>query len=450
MKRIFVFLACTGALILAGCTSESKLPNPTGKGGVRAINAIPGAPGVSFRIEERLLDSLVYKASSKPVLYDDFEYIFNFDINVPGQSDQLRIVSVTQKIDVDREYVFALTGSVDTPTVTTWATDLRDWSGSETVFEARFAHLSLTLGDIDVYFDDPANPLSPTNLVATLSYGEIMDVADFEEGTYSITITAAGDPNRIPLYASGELTFNAQSSQLLSIFDGNENDTSPYVVMAMSAAGQAQRFPDPSFPPTIRFVNGARTLGTVDAYQDELLTDFVVGNLALGTATNDILTDMDAKTYYFTPAGSTATTLFSEDVGSPPPSTPTELVLIGTTDLWQGVNLTQDRSSVSTAAKLTIFHAAFNVSAFDIYVKDRDAPLEENDIPTFFRVIYSLPSPTALLAAGSFDLYITENATKNVIAGPYALDLALGDVVFLLGTDDVDPTKVEIRDISLP
>ena len=53
MKRTFTLLACAGMLFLAGCTSDSALPNPTGKGVVRAIHAIPGATDVTFKIEER-------------------------------------------------------------------------------------------------------------------------------------------------------------------------------------------------------------------------------------------------------------------------------------------------------------------------------------------------------------------------------------------------------------
>ena len=210
MQRIIVFLACAGTLFLAGCTSDSSLPNPTGKGAIRAIHAIPGAAPVSFRIEERSIGDINYKQSSAPARFDDFEYNFNFDIFVPGESEARRIASVVQKIDVDRDYVFALTGSVDNPTITTWITDLRQWDGTETVFGARFAHLSVTLGDIDVYFDDPANPPSAANLVATLSPGDIMDIQDFAEGVYVATITAAGDPDRVPVYTSQERSYAAK------------------------------------------------------------------------------------------------------------------------------------------------------------------------------------------------------------------------------------------------
>ena len=450
MKRILLFLACTGALFLAACTGDSQLPNPTGKGAIRAINAIPGSPNVAFRIEERVLNEIGYKDSSNRVLYDDFEYNFNFDISVPGEVEPRRIASVVQKIDADRDYIFALTGSLDNPTVTTWAADIRDWGESESVFEARFAHLSASLGDVDVYFDDPANPPSANNLVATLSPGNIMDIRDFEEGSYAITMTAAGDPNRVPLYTSSNLNFAAQTSHVVSIFDGNENDLSPYILTTTTTTSQTVRLADPSFGTTIRIIHGSRTLQSVDVYDDETLTSLVVSDVAFGSATTDLLTTSDEKTYYFTPAGSVATTLFSQALGAAPLAAPSELFLIGTTDLWEGINLAQDRSSVSTIAKLTIYHAAFENQSFDIYVKERDAALVEDDVADLIGVLYSSPSATLRLAAGSFDIYLTEPGTKTVMAGPYPIDVALGDVVFLLAIDAVDPTLIELRDISFP
>lgn len=450
MKRIFVCIACASTLLLAGCTSDSSLPNPTGKGVVRAIHAIPGATDVTFKIEERSIGNMGYKQSSTPASYDDFEYNFNFDIFVPGEREPRRIATVLQKVDANREYVFALTGSVDTPTVTTWATDLRQWDGTETVFEARFAHLSASLGDVDVYFDDPANPPSAANLVATLAPGAIMDIADFAEGTYVVTITGAGDPNRIPVYTSRELNYNAQTSHVISIFDGNANDTAPYILGAMTTGGAFVRLPDATFPPTIRFVHGAQTLQTVDVYNDEMLTSQVTSGVTFGTATPDFTGSVDAATYYFTPAGSTATTLFSSAVTSPLPGATGDLYLIGDTDAWQGLFIAQNRASVSTGAKISIVNASVNNPSFDLYIEDRDDPLTEDDTPVFLRIGFSLSSPPVQRLAGSYDIYLTEPGTKNLFAGPYPVDVALEDVVLLLAVDDVDPSTIDIRDVSIP
>ena len=316
MKRTSTFLACTAALVLAACTSDSQLPSPTGKGGVRGINAIPGSPVVTFRIEERSLGNLNYKNSSTPTLYDDFEYNFNFDIINPGEDEAQRIASTTQKVDNGVEYVFVVSGDLANPTLTTWETPLRDWSGSETVFEARFAHLAESLGNIDVYFYDQSGPLPVQGeQVATLSFGDIMDIADFEEGSYKALVTAAGDINTV-YHDSIPGIFNPRSSHLISIFDGNANDTSPYILWSMSSAGQQLRLPDAAYAPTIRFVHGAATLPAVDIYNDEALTNLVRSNLALGETSVDIDTVTDEVTWYFTPTGSTATVLFSETISS--------------------------------------------------------------------------------------------------------------------------------------
>lgn len=450
MKRNFIFLACASTLFLASCGSDSKLPNPTGKGTVRAIHAIPDAADVFFKIEERSLGGINYKQSSLPARYDDFEYNFNFDIFVPEQSDPRRIATVTQKIDANREYVFALTGSVDNPTVTTWVTDLRQWSGTETAFEARFAHLSVSLGDVDVYFDDPANPPSAANLVTTLSPGSIMEIADFEEGTYVVTITTAGDPNRTPVYTSEELDYNARTSHVISIFDGNANDTAPYILATMTTSGVFVRLPDASFPPSIRFVHGAQTLPAVDVYDDELLTSQVTAGVVFGTTTPDLAGSADPTTYYFTPEGSTATTLFSADVSSPLPGSRGDLYLVGDTDAWSGLYFSQNRASVSTGARISIVNASLNNPSFDLYIKDRDDPLTEEDVPVLLRIGLGLSSPPVQRLTGSYDIYLTGPGTKNEFAGPYPVDVTLGDVVFLLAVDNVDPATIDIRDVSVP
>ena len=64
--------------------------------------------------------------------------------------------------------------------------------------------------------------------------------------------------------------------------------------------------------------------------------------------------------------------------------------------------------------------------------------------------MYPLSSPQLQRIAGSYDLYLTEPGTKNELAGPYPIDVVLGDVVFLMAVDNVDPSIVDIVDVSVP
>ena len=447
MKRTFAIVAVLG--MLAACTSESQLPNPDGKGTVWAINAIPDSPVIQFRIEERALAPLEYKAASAPAEFDNFEYNFNFDIAIPGETEERRIATTALQVEVDREHVFAVTGSVDAPVITTWTTDQREWDDAETVFEARLAHLSASLGDVDVFIQDPDDPLVVDGQVARLAPGEIMDFTDFEGGTYQISITAAGDINTLHFEAA-PLTFEARTSNTFSLFDGNADDTGPYILGLMTATGLSLRIPDPAYPPTVRFINSAQTLPAADVYRDEDLTDLVVANILPGVPTADIDTIVEDTTYYFTPTGSTATTLFSDNVGTPPFGARTDDLIIGDTDNWFVTSLTTDRAPASTLVKFSIFHGAFNNQAFDVYLKDRGEELLEDDFAVAIGIPFGFRSRTIALDEGSYDVYLTQIASKTVLAGPYELDVVLGDVVFLLATDDVDPAIIQILDITAP
>ena len=344
-----------------------------------------------------------------------------------------------------------LGGDLTNPVVTTWVSELRDWNDTDTVFEVRFGHLAESLAGVDVYFYEESGPMPVQGeQVATLSYGEVMSKADFEEGSYVALVTAAGDIGTV-YHSADPVALTARSSHLISIFDSDENDTSPYILRSMSEAGVSRRLPDPSYPSTIRFVHGASTLPVVDVYYDEALTNLVAANLSLGEATMDFDAVPGADTLYFTPTGSTATVLFSQTLNDIPTSTPTDLYIIGTTDAWAGVNLSQDRASVATLAKLSLYHSAFDAESMDLYVLERGAELAEDALPRLSRINYALPSGTAALAAGSYDIYLTELFSKNVLAGPYALDIEIGDVVNLLAYDDaLNPGSVLIGDVSLP
>ena len=450
MKRTFTGVACIAALALTACTGDSSFPVPTGEGAVRGINAIPGSPTVTFRIEERSLGDLTYKNSSSPATFDNFSYNFNFDIQVPGEEEPRRLASVATQVEDGREYVFVLSGDLDNPVVTMWDTAERSWDDTETVFEARFAHLAGSLADVDVYFYEESGPAPVQGeQVATLSYGDIMDYADFEEGTYIARITAAGDINTVH-HESIAITVGARSSQLISLFDGNANDTAPYTMQSMSSGGQSRRWPDPAYPPTVRFIHGASTLQAVDIYDDEALTSLVVTNLSLGETTNDIEVAAGSVTWYFTPTGSTATVLFSQTT-STPEGTPLDLHITGTTDAWAILGLAKDRAPAVTSAKASLFHSVAEAATMDLYIVDRGAAIADDAVPTVSLVGYATSTVALALVAGSFDLYATEPFAKTILGGPYELDVALGDVVFLLAYDDeLNPGSALIGDVSLP
>ncbi len=159
----------------------------------------------------------------------------------------------------------------------------------------------------------------------------------------------------------------------------------------------------------------------------------------------------DATTRYFTPAGSTATVLFTQTVSSTPASTPTDAYLTGSTDSWSAVTLAPDRASAATFAKVDLYHSAAEAGSIDLYIVERGVALADDAVPAVNFIGYGLPSGTAPVAAGSYDVYLTEPSEKTVLGGPFELDVTSGDVIFLLAyDDDLNPGSVIIENVSLP
>ena len=449
MKRIFLLLACASALLSAACTSDSQLPNPTGKGWIRAINAIPGSPEIGFLIEEFSLGGVSYKGSTAPTDFDDFSYNFGFQIFNPGDDAFTRVATETVKVDADRDYIFLLSGDFNAPTVTVWDGDLRTFDTADTVLEVRFSHASATLGAVDVYFDPPGTAPGTNPPAATLSFGEIGPAADYEAGSFVLTVTDAGDPGTVH-FESSEANLLAQFAHVVTIFDGDENDAAPFHVRSMTSVGNPFVFTEANFPPQLRFVHGASTLETVDIYDDEVLTNLVYAGLDFKSAAAYFDTLAEIRSFYFTPANSVGTTLFDQAIVAPAQGTFNDIFLIGDTDAWSGIRVVPDRQRIMNAFRIRSYHAALNHASFDVYLTDRGAPLTEDDPASILAVTYGAAAPSLNIEAGEFDLHITVRGEQTLIAGPYPVDATLGGMLELLVVDTVDPATAEIVDITAP
>ena len=438
MKRLLLVVALLAAV--ASCTSDSALPTPTGKGTIRAINAIVGSPSVAFRIEELILGSVVYKNATGSSSYDDFSYDFNFDTLFPGDLTATRIATVNLKIDANRDYSLVISGDIMNPVITVWEGDERVWDGTETVFETRFSHASATMGNIDVYFAPAGTAPAIGEERGSLSIGEILPALDLEEGTYVITVTRAGNLSEV-LYVSDEILFAAQVSAIVTFFDGDETNTAQFVARLFGTAGGSVALPDITALPTIRFIQASFDLANSDVYDDEMLTNLVLNNHAFGDATDDIQLPVGTTTYRYTTVGDTSAVLFESGIGTLP-DIHFNFLLIGEQGARFAITFVPDRRSVTTIAKIRPYHAALNNNNVDFYVVDTGVLIDE-ELPVLNNMVYSLPSPTLVFDTGSYDMYVTISGEKTILAGPVQIDVVLGDVVEIILVDNTDPAVVD-------
>ncbi len=449
MRKTLFLLGCLATVVFSGCTGESNRPVATGEGRIRAINAIKTSPTMNFLIEERRIGNVDYKLSTNPVTFDDLEYTFNFETILAGDTLRTRVASQPLNVEKDTDYTFLISGALAAPDITVWEIPIREWSGTETVFEMRIANTADSIGDVDVYFAAPGTVPMSGNAIGTLSFGEVLPQTDYESGDYVLTFTAAGDPSTVH-FESSTLSLIAQSSTVISIFDTDANDTGLWSVRAFFAAGGSAPVGAVDSTATARFYHASTVLVEADIYNDEtLMAPPIVIDHAFGDVTPDIEIPSGLNSWFYTAAGNSGAPLFDgETITSS--MTHTNVYAVGDVDELRIIPYIPDRRSIETRAKFSFKHTGLNHPFVDLYVVETGIDIADV-FPTFRALsVDSLPVVTHLVE-DSFEIYLTSLDDKAVIAGPIALDTTIGDIFEFVAYDNLaDPTIVDLVSIPLP
>ena len=440
MKRTVLLLALTAGLFLGACGGGSQLPVATGKANITAINAIYGSPNMNFLIEERAIGQVSYQDTTVLASYDDLDYTFNFEVFFAGDLTLTRIASQHIDFVADQHYTILATGTLAAPVLTVWEAPQRTFTDTDTVFQTSFSHTSDSLSAIaiDVYFAlDGVAPVLGEE-VATLNFGEISGALDFEADDYVVTITTSGDPLDV-LFRSSPTTILARTDMVVTPFDGDANNTSPLVVRGLGRLGGTIPFHDPLASTTVQLLHTAREMGLTDVYDDALLSSQVLAGHAYRDLAPDAPIAVGSYDYFYTPAGDTTTVLLDTNF------TIVEgfhyrVTAVGTGGVYSTVNTILDRRSIDTAAKLLYFPSSNNYDFTDLYIVEAGTTIDDQ---ASFRAgsVSKLPTPSVEIAPGSYDVYITEFLDKVILAGPFPLDVARGDVVDMV-VYDTDVTEV--------
>jgi len=83
----------------------------------------------------------------------------------------------------------------------------------------------------------------------------------------------------------------------------------------------------------------------------------------------------------------------------------------------------------------------------DIYTVEPDTSVDDS-LPVRVAVPTRQAATTVQLASGSYDLYVTELQEKVVLAGPYRIDVDIGDIVDSVIVDTVDPPVLDVLFLS--
>lgn len=451
MKRYSLLAACLAAVLLAACSSESKLPKATGKGDIRAINAIATSPAFSILIEERVIGTATYKSSSDTAPFDDLDYTFNFEAILAGDAQRTRLASQFLDVEADRDYTFVISGSLAAPDITLWESDVPEFSENATTSEIRFGHTAASLGAVDVYLGAAGVAPLLGSQVATLGFLEASAAAEFEADNLVLTVTAAGDPATV-LFESDPITFVAQTAVILSLFDADPGDLAPLAVsLIATATGGSAPIADANFPPTVRFFHTSITFDTADIYVDDPLGVPIVTNHAFRDVTGDIPVAVGDLPLTYTTAGNIGSILIDRDLTAVAGRRTQYYVVNNGSGTDALVASVPDRRPVETFGKLGIINTAANHLTVDVYIVNVGEAIDEV-APIIPRLPVGSATVSLPINGGSYDIYVTAPGEKTVISGPTParLDIANGDIVEAIIYDNVDPAIADVVFVPSP
>jgi len=153
----------------------------------------------------------------------------------------------------------------------------------------RVAHFSPDAPNVDVYVNDE-------QVLADVAYGDVSPYLELKPGTYTVTITAAGDPKTVAF--EGDVTFGAAYYTVAAIGELGASTFEPVVLVDAGSA-------------LARLVHAAPDAPAVDVYADGGL---LFENVAFTDATDYVPVPAGSYTLSVRPAGDPETTVASFDV----------------------------------------------------------------------------------------------------------------------------------------
>ena len=252
------------------------------------------------------------------------------------------------------------------------------------------------------------------------------------------------------LFVSNPVTLTAQTALLISVFDGDANDLSPWAVRIFNqAAGGAGALIDSRAEPTVRFYHTSLDIGATDIYTDDPLTTPFVAGLAFGDFTGDLDVPAGLLPLTYTAADNIGSILIDTERTIIAGRHSHYYLVENSAGADVLVDYLPDRRSIETLARLSIINTAVSHIGLDVYAVARDELIDEA-FPLLPGLLLGGDPIQLPIVDGSYDIYITALATKTVLAGPIPFDVALGDVVDAIIYENVDPDVVDFVLIPLP
>ncbi len=449
--RHLVTTVLASALLASAC-SDSDRDGVTGEGSIRALHAIPNLGSVDFLIEETVLGRIEFQGATGVSEYDDLEYTFRFEILLPEDDvdEPTELVSRTISVASDQEYTFVLSGSLDSPQLFLWQQFGRNWDEEledaededteVTVMEVSFGHISTILGAVDVYLEEPGtSPLAATPR-ASLSFSEFVSAIELSAGDYQLVVTPIGEPETL-LFASNAFTLSAATSTLVALMDDGGFTTADFAVNLIGSNAGAALTDIEAFG-AISTAHAALGSGPLDVFDSGDFSSPLFEGLEFSTVSEELEFDDENLELVVTPADNLGVFLTQDNLNVFD-GTYNRLFFVGLPGELQAVARRYDRSTVATHARFQLFHGAARFPTLDVYVVDTDTDIQLIG-PNYSSILFGSGVDYIRVEEDSYNIFVTEPGTNNVIAGPLQVDMGKSENYSLIIVDSPNLSAVDL------
>jgi|GEM_PF-2125776 len=434
MKSLTRYAAMAAWLLVAsaitGC--ESGRERPPGVA-VRVLHAAPARGTLNFLREQRNEMQLDYRQASGVFVWDSDEYDFNVQaIDANGATATL-LGGFTQELVPDRQYFFAITEAAGQfrPIIVEKA----PFTGTSAEIVA--VHAAPSIGPVSVYIEPDGVVPSAVAPLGTIAFGEIIEPATREPGTYRVSLTEAGNPANV-LMTSALVTLDQRQSYTFAILDPAD-DSIPDVAVAFVGPDPTLLF-DQSTESTLTVINAAADGLPRDVFVDDDFSAPVLAAIPPLIRSEQIEVAAGSRKLSVTPAGNTGTV--EAETTQTLARSRHNLALIGGDPGELKVEFSLDeRRRITDHARIMFLNGATQYEYLEYFL----VPPGTDVSNLSSTIILDAPSIGSRLAfpPGDYDLVVREYE-GNVLAGPVPVSLAGSGIYSILTTNGAVAGTVDL------
>ena len=441
--KISHLLSLAALIVTAGCDGNGEIRLPPTE--IKVFHAASNIDTLAFNRERSQLGLLEY-GQGLAASFDSGQYDFVFQHQAAGVSALVDLVSFSETLSADLDYLFIALTRNGQPGVFVVTTD--DLPPGATTARITIAHAFEGRGDLDVYVELPGTVLSTVTPRTSISFDTNPSAFETDPSINNIFLTTAGNPNDV-VFESEPQAFAAGADIVYVVSDPGALGTADIdvSVITTTVSGQIGQI---GLESRVRVIQGIDDRLARDIYLDDTLTSPLFPAQPFGVFSNYENTEISAHTVITTPVSAPGTEEDAFIYFASPGRLFTALIAGDSVNGVVTRVITEDKRSIDGEAAIRFHHFAGLFDIVDLYFERPGT-----DITTVNPLLpLSVTGSTQRfrLVPDDYEITIVDFATQAILAGPQVLTVDDGGVygVLLLNSASGSTVDIELFDDFIP